>query len=52
MKKFEISWSERHRVVIEAEDMDEAFCKLNDGGEDLSELVLSTDYDCKEVQDA
>lgn len=51
MPKFELTWSEKRRVVIEAVDEAEAFDKLNDNGEDDGEYLYSTDYSCRRLNE-
>jgi len=51
MKKYEFTWWEKRKVVLEAPSEDEAWQALNDGGEDDSEFVGSGNYLCTEVTD-
>lgn len=51
MAKFEFTWWEQRRVVLEATSEEEAWELLNDGGEDDSEFLGSDNYFCEEVTD-
>lgn len=52
MPKYEFTWWEQRKTVIEAQDEEEAWEALNDGGEDDSEFLGSDNYHCTEVRDA
>jgi hypothetical protein len=49
MKKYEITWWEQHKQVVEAENVDEAFENLNISEE--GEYLGSDNYQIKEIED-
>ena len=50
MKKYQITWEERHRTIIEAENLEEAQEKANELDSDATTYECCIDQNIEEVK--